>query len=332
MRLAVTRSDWPGDFESTLSSAFRHTGWATVRSRVYASLRRTVQSVSRIVNFSACGDRVHVLRSDDDPDRYRLTGNYCHDRWCTPCANERARTISRNVVDLAGTAQVRFVTLTLTACDAPLEEKLSRIRQSFVHLRRSGLWKRSVSAGIACLHVKRYENAPGWHVHYHVLVTGKYIPKVELSRAWHAITHDSKIVRVQFANDRRKVAAYMTQYAAKPLDMSFAADPDLLDEAVLALKGVRLVDTFGEWRGKPLTEIDDTGTWSPVCTLDDLLYSAHNHQPWALKILRTFNGRRVQDGLTVAALYEAPTYPRPPPTHVVTPNLFGDDFYTPLNP
>jgi len=305
--------DWPGDTESTLSSAFRHTGWATIRSRVYASFLRTVQPVNRILSFAGCGDRIRVLRSDQDPDRYRLAGNYCHDRWCTPCANERASIIARNVLELAGTNRLRFATLTLAACATPLKVRVCEIRAFFARLKRTTLWKRSVRAGIACLHVKRYENEDAWHVHYHLLLQGSFIPKVELSNAWHNITHDSKIVDIRLANDRRQVANHITKYASKPLDMGFARDGDLLDEAIEALKGVRLIDTFGLWRGKPITKVDDDGTWTEVCSLDHLLLGAHNRDPWCLSIIRTIRGKRVEDGLIAASLYQPPVQPRPPP-------------------
>lgn len=317
-RYAIPRSDWTGDDQSTLSSAFRHTGWATIRSRVYASLWRTVQPQNRLDAFSTCGDRIRVLRSDQDPDRYRLAGNYCHDRWCTPCANERARTISRNVLELAGSEPLRFVTLTLSARATPLKVRVRDIRLYFARLKRTTLWKRSVRAGIACLHVKRYENEDAWHVHYHLLIQGRFIPKVELSNAWHTITVDSKIVDIRLANDRRQVANHITKYASKPLDMGFARDPDLLDEALLALKGVRLVDTFGEWRGKPITEVDHDGTWTEVCSLDHLLLGAHNRDPWCLNIIRTIRGKRVEDGLIAASLYQPPVDPRPPPIDPAT--------------
>jgi hypothetical protein len=305
--------DWPGDTESTLSSAFRHTGWATIRSRVYASLQRTVQPINRIISFAGCGDRIRVLRSDQDPDRYRLAGNYCHDRWCTPCANERARTISRNVLELAGTNRLRFASLTLVARATVLKDRVREIRAYFARLKRTTLWKRAVKAGIACLHVKRYENEDAWHVHYHLLLQGSFIPKVELSNTWHTITGDSKIVDIRMANDRRQVANHITKYASKPLDMGFARDGDLLDEAILALKGVRLIETLGEWRGKPITEIDDDGTWTEVCSLDHLLLGAHNNDPWCLQVIRTIRGKRLTDGLIAASLYQPPVHPRPPP-------------------
>lgn len=320
----VDRLDWPGDPTPTLSSIFRHSGWATVRVRVYASLCRTVQPINRILAFASCGSNIRVLESNDEPGRYRLAGTYCHDRFCTPCANARGRTIASNILDLAGSQRLRFLTLTLRACVTPLEPRIAEIRGYFSRLKRTSLWKRSVTAGIACLEVKRYKNAEGWHVHYHVLFQGRYIVRSELSRVWKTITGDSDIVDVRLARSRRNVAKYVVKYVTKPLDMTATHDDEYLDEAVLALKGVRLVDTFGAWRGKPITKVDDTGTWHDLGTLDHVIIAARLREPWAAAILLKITSPALRAAVEAAREWTPPTYPHPPPPEKNTPCLFGD--------
>lgn len=319
----VARSDWTGTDVATLSSIFRHSGWASVRRRVYASLRRTMQPVNRILAFESCGDVIRVLQSADDDTRFKLVGNYCHDRWCTPCAVERARTIAHNVLDLAGTRRLRFATLTLKACAMPLAVRLADLRAFFLRLKRTKLWKRSVSAGIACIEVKRYKTVEGWHCHYHILFHGKYIVRTDLARTWKTITGDSDIVDVRLAKDRRNVARYITKYVSKPLDMTYARTDDLLDEAVEALKGVRLMDTFGAWRGKPLTKTTDDGEWHDVGTLDSYIIAAYEGNVYAKRALRYLRSTATTDALLAAAEWKPPVYPRPPPPRPTPPSLFG---------
>lgn len=323
----VPRLDWPGTDLATLSSIFRHSGWAPVRRRIAASLRRTVQPVNRILAFEGCGDQIHVLQSDDDPKIYRLAGNYCRDRWCTPCALDRSRVIAHNVLELAGTTRLRFATLTLRAEPELLVSRLAFLRSCFLRLKRTRLWKRSVSAGIACLEVKRYKTVEGWHCHYHLLFHGKYIVREELARAWKAITGDSDIVDVRLAKSRANVVRYVTKYVSKPLDMTYLRNDALLDEAILALKGVRLIDTFGAWRGKSLTEVPDTGEWTDVGTLDGILIAAYEGNTWAARIVRCLRRPGIADAMLAASEYQPPVLPRPPPVAPTTPSLFGDEGY-----
>jgi len=320
----VPRSDWPGSDLASLSSIFRHSGWAPVRRRIAASLRRTVQPVNRILAFEGCGDQIRVLQSKDDPEVFRLAGNYCRDRWCTPCALDRARIIAHNVVELAGTTRLRFATLTLKARPTVLVQRLSDLRAFFLRLKRTSLWKRSVSAGIACLEVKRYKTVEGWHCHCHLLFHGKYIVRTDLAHAWKTITGDSDIVDVRLAKSRANVVRYITKYVSKPLDMTYLRDDSLLDEAILALKGVRLMDTFGAWRGKPLTKVSESGEWHDLGTLDGIVIAAYEGNTWAARVLRCLRKPGVADAMLAASEWRPPVLPRPPPVVPTTPSLFGD--------
>lgn len=322
--IEIPRLGWPGTELPTLSSIFRHSGWKPIRRRIATSLRRTMQPLNRIVAFEGCSDQIRVLQSDDDPDQYRLAGNYCRDRWCTPCALDRARIIAHNVLDLAGTTRLRFATLTLKAEPTILVQRLSDLRAFFLRLKRTSLWKRSVSAGIACIEVKRYKTVEGWHCHYHLLFHGKYIVRQELADTWKRITGDSDIVDVRLAKSHRNVVRYITKYVSKPLDMSYLHDDTLLDEAVVALKGVRLVDTFGSWRGKSLTKVSDSGEWHDLGTLDGIVIAAYEGNTWAARVLRCLRKPGVADAMLAASEYTPPVMPRPPPAVPTTPSLFGD--------
>ena len=320
----VERSEWTGTTLASLSSIFRHSGWAPVRKRVYASLRRTMQPVNRIISFESCGDAIRVLVDKADPNHYKLAGNYCHDRWCTPCATERARVVARNILDLAGPNRLRFMTLTLRAKPVSLELRIRDLRSFFSRLRKTRLWKRSVKAGIACLEVKRYATVEAWHCHYHVLFEGRYIVREELAAAWKAITGDSDIVDVRLARDRQNVARYITKYVSKPLDMTYTRTDELLDEAVEALKGVRLVDTFGAWRGVRLTQVDGDAEWTDVGTLDGILIAAYEGNTWAARVVAALRRSGTGDAMLAASEYRPPIVPRPPPALPTTGSLFPE--------
>lgn len=309
----------------TLATVFRHSGWLPMRRRIYAAFQRVHINPARQSAFAFCGDQVRVLRSDQDPTRYKLVGSYCHDRWCTPCATERARTIANNVLELANVRRLRFVTLTLAGSATPLVHRVHKIRLSFSRLRATRLWKTSVKAAIACLEVKWNPGSHNWHVHFHVLAQGRYIPHAVLKQTWHNITGDSYVVDIRLANDRRKVAKYLTKYASKPLDPSYMRDDHRLDEAIQALHNVRLVEAYGMWRGKPLTKPPSDGTWTEVYDLDELFYAVLNGSESAKAIMRKLVQPGYDDAMTLAMYRNQPTTPRPPPpNHASQARLWPD--------
>lgn len=297
-----------------------------MRRRVWDALCRTEQSHWRRQAFTHCGEHVRVLRSADRPDAYKLAGSYCHDRLCTPCANARSRLIAANVTDHIRNRDVRFITLTIAACSKMLGDRIDSILDSFARLRQTALWRRSVTGGVYFLEIKRSASIDSWHVHIHVLVEGTWIDQKLLSDQWLTATGDSSIVDIRRPKTVKGVATYVTKYASKPLDPEFARDPDLLDEAVLALRGRRLCTTLGSWRGTPLTAPPDTGEWYDCGTFEDFLDRVIDHDQSAIDALTAAG---VTD-VAFWALQRAPCYQRPPPIErpIATQLLLFDDVGT----
>lgn len=274
----------PNPFPDT----FRHSGWHEHRLRVYRSLQRTEQSTSRLWAFRDCGTRPWIFRSKDDPTVYRVGTDQCRDRFCVPCGTDRARRIVSNMTTYLHGRTVRFITLTLAGNDNPLLVRLRHLAHSFARLRRRALWKRAVSGGVAFLEVKRSKDANGWHPHLHCIVTGTWIDARKLRKLWLDITGDSYIVDVQLVRSHLKLARYVVKYVSKPMNTSFANDPEHLDEAVLALKGRKMVTAFGTFADLHTTAQPDDTHWEPVLSLDDLNRRAANGEAWALDLVEQF--------------------------------------------
>jgi len=250
---------------------FRHSGWAADRTRVYDALRRTGQSGGRLHDFTECGKHAYVFQSLQDPDLFTLGGSCCHDRFCMPCGRERSRVIATNIKIKTEGKAARFLSLTLKSHTESLQDLLAKLTQDFTSLRRTKLWRKRVTGGVAFLEIKWIAQTQRWHPHMHCLVQGRYIPQQELSRTWLKITGTSKIVDIRIATDDKHVTHYICKYASKPLDHTVVLDADRLDEAVVALKGKRLCMTFGTWRGYKLTEPPESGTWVQLGTLDEII-------------------------------------------------------------
>lgn len=300
------RHDWAGASlrrDRRPAVVFRHTGWKRHRGLVADALDRTGQSFNRRNSFVDCGSHAYVMRSVEDPTKHRIAGSCCHDRFCLPCARGRAHTIAGNLLEYIKDVEIRFLTLTVKTDQEPLTWQIDKLYTAFQALRRSALWKRRVTGGVAFLEVKRSDRLHRWHPHLHCLVSGYYLDKHKLSRIWHRITGDSYVVDIQRPKTDDQVLGYVTKYASKPFNNTFINKPVHLDEAVTALQGRKLALTFGTWRGLKLSPIPDPGAWEYVAPLTSILERAGCKDPDALGILESLGYEDLGDIL-----------PRPPPS------------------
>lgn len=280
--------------EPTYAERFRHSGWWPIRRRVMASLYRTRQTDSRIRNFCTCGRAAWIQRSDVDSTRFRVCQNNCHDRLCTPCALTRSFQIRQALYRHCEGKKLKFITLTLLGKGESLVDLVDRLYRSFRALRIHPSWADRIAGGAAFLEIKWNEKKQRWHPHLHILCEGKYFPQHELSSVWRGITHDSFIVHLRPVGTLEKDTGYITKYASKALDSSFALSPARLDEAVVALKGRRLCLCFGTWYGTPLSmaedeqladDLVDASGWSNFSPLEEILVRADQGDAYCRHIL-----------------------------------------------
>lgn len=288
------------DSESRTPILFRHSGWTRTRKLVAESLARTDQPDARRNEFQTCGLFAFVLRSVDDPDKYRIAGSSCRDRFCIPCATERSCIIAHNVVEIIGTREVRFLTLTIKTHAEPLTEQLGKLYDSFQRLRRRTIWTKHVTGGVAFLELKYSESGQRWHPHLHCLIEGTWIDRKELQRTWKHITGDSFVVDIRRPKTPTSVTRYVTKYASKPLNNTFANRQELLDEAIVALKGRKLCVTFGRWRGKVLTITPDEGSWERIGSLEHFITFAADGNQEAIHVLACLTDRDLSELLARA--------------------------------
>ena len=292
-----------------LSRRFRHSGWHHLRTYVWEALWRTRQTPARRNSFAECGHGAYVLRALDNPNKYRLAGSTCHDRFCTPCATERSRTIATNIAAKLAGSGCRFVTLTVREGADGLRPAIAHLYESFRKLQRKAFWSSRVTGGAAFLEVKWNQPSQRWHPHLHCLTHGKFIPQRDLSALWKTITGGSYIVDIRACKEASAITRYVTKYASKPLNTTYACDMDRLCEAVVALKGKRICITFGGWRSVLLTDHLDEDGWVQIDSLASIIDRASRGNVECRAILHSLNGQAAEHVLLVADEQR----PRPPP-------------------
>lgn len=253
---------------------FRHSGWNPARLRVIDALIATGASGGRIDMFRNCGGRAYVMESIAEPGNYRIACAKCHDRFCKPCARERAGMVSRNLLTYVEKKRLRFVTLTLKTHTEDLREELGRLFSCFAALRKRAFWKRHVVGGAALLEVKHNESSNRWHPHFHILVEGSYIPHAKLKAEWLHVTGDSSIVDVRAVTNNARITHYITKYATDPVDKSIQKDVDLIAQAIDAFRGRKSCTTFGSWKKLKLTEPSERTGWVSLRSLNTIIDEA----------------------------------------------------------
>ncbi len=280
-------------------SRFRHGGWWKIRTKIFDALKRTKVADSRLRSFASCGVGSWIEQSDLDATRFRMHCNHCHDRLCTPCANQRSWRLTQALMAMIKDRETTFITLTLCGKGEPLKDLVDRLYKHFRALRLHPLWEENIAGGAAFLEVKWSDRAQRWHPHLHIICEAKWIEQGELSAVWRGITKDSYIVDIRKVREKEQTAHYVTKYASKPLNMSFANTPELLDEAILALKGRRLCLCFGTWYGTPLDALEDTeladdlidsGGWHTYADLESIIKDANAGDKSARDIIVAVGG------------------------------------------
>jgi hypothetical protein len=297
--------------ETSRSARFRHQSWAHSRRRVHAAMMATRRPVNRCNSFAACGCNAQVMQADNDvpllPDgsrQLKITATYCHDRLCVPCGNARSAEIARCLAERIRGKELKFITLTIAGQGESLGKKMDRLYKGFRALRQMPIWQQAIAGGAAFLEIKWSQRSKRWHPHFHLICEGSFIASGKLANIWHAITGDSFIVDVRAVRDELEVSRYVTKYASKPLDMTFVGNPDLLQEAIVALHGRRLCFAFGTWYKTRLHEVDFQDSpghnYTPLCDLEDLLRDAEHGDAASLQLIETLHLTRRWQAYCVA--------------------------------
>jgi hypothetical protein len=190
---------------------------------------------------------------------------FCGHRLCPVCMRRRSNRLSDKVVKFIegaffkvpvegnkGEFKKRFIKMkhplmiTLTKRNVPklTKKAYTDFKHDIVKLRHRDIFKDCVG-GFDSIETTRNSETRTWHLHNHMIVDSPHIKQDELSKEWLDITGDSYIVDIREIKDPEKAAREVAKYVVKPGD--FLQDPELVSEYLEAVKGSRLVSTFGKY-------------------------------------------------------------------------------------
>lgn len=264
----------PHPLTATLSKnefAFRHSGWAAKREKIYAAMQRSGVSQKVLERFESCGSCARYAWATKEK-RWVVIASYCKSRFCEPCMRSKQMIMAANLrrqLSARPIGKYRFTTITIAHTDDPLTDQLQRLLSWWRKLRTSKLW-RSQKGGSYFIECKRGKDGR-WHPHMHLLTEGHFLPQAALSDLWSKLTGGSYIVDVRAVRNMNDVCMELTKYVCKGTSSNVWDELDTAIEWICASRGVRMCGTFGTWRNFKLTQpIETTGPLVFVGTLTEI--------------------------------------------------------------
>lgn len=286
---------------------WRHSHWTERRNKVAEAMWDAKIGGNRFWSFCNCG-ALCVVQWSEKLQRHRVKGSFCKDRHCEPCQRAKAARIRQNIEKQLMTRESssprnkrthRFVTFTVKHSNAPLREQIDRLYACFKRLRRTPCWAESQTGGVCMLEVKLSNGE--WHPHLHVVVGGNWVHQDELREAWKEVTGDSFIVHIRALPRINDIGAYVAKYITKGTSVEVWQDPGRAAEWIKASKGVRMCNTFGDWRSLKLTAALESATdWTFVDRLETLIGRSRSGEDHAMHVLMSMRppGNEAEEQLT----------------------------------
>jgi hypothetical protein len=221
-----------------------------------------------------CGERFIAYKAEccGDTLAYSLS---CGHRLCPVCMVKRSVRLSSKVEKLIKKMEnTKHIVLTAKNVLKIDKAYFKWLRECFVKLRHRDIFSKCVG-GFYSIETTYNSKLKNWHVHIHIVIDVPYILKSDLSEVWKEITGNSYIVDIHEIKNPLEVAREVAKYVVKPGD--FLQDSKLVHEYLKAVRGMRLVSTFGKYYNMSLDEDEEDGVPECYCGKCKVLENQRNH-------------------------------------------------------
>ena len=237
--------------------------------------------------MASCADSVHLFVDPEMSEVHEYL-HRCKCRLCPLCARARAIHVGEQVEAVVREMKhPRHLVLTVKSTDGRLEDQLRNLSTWFSKLRRTPFWRHNVMTGVYTIECTMNERTGKWHPHIHCVFDGNYLPYKIVQRLWHEITAGSEIIWLEPVDDVHGMANELCKYIGKPQDAEHWTDEQLRAYAS-AIRGRRMVQTFGKSRPKPIEDLVPTPAAADVSwsiSLARVLWLADMRQAAAYRVL-----------------------------------------------
>jgi hypothetical protein len=245
-----------------LDEGFRLLDRYELQDDLIETLEKTEHHRHLVPRLALCHRTFRHWRCEHDHD-WAEAENSCSLRICPHDQRRRSLVMAARVEKFLGgrTDGLRYAVLA-ERNSTDLAEGIASLWAAWSRLRRSVRWKRKVAGCVVVMEVTRNREEGTWHPHLNVLMEGEYFPFEELNQAWVKATEgrgQTSFIRAADAGTVRELIKYITKLA------DLLGDAPALDEFLTAIKGQRLLRTYGTFFG---LKIDDDGQPDAGCCPD----------------------------------------------------------------
>lgn len=232
------------------------------------TFRQTKNNSHRVPKLSACRQSFRQWHCENGHD-FAVPEFSCGERLCPHCAHHRAGVLTKRLQKFLlarDVSRCRYAVLTIKNVDSLAEGREFLMDKAWTSLRRSVFWKQYVEGAMAVFETT-FDPEKRWHPHLNVLMEGDYIPVDALRQAWMKATKGrGEIVWIQAVTPG--TAQELIKYTCKTTDL--IGQPAAVDEFQAAMKGKRLVRTYGTFYALPVEDEDNPGVVCPICADPDV--------------------------------------------------------------
>lgn len=193
------------------------------------------------LNFQRCGEE-EIFRTCKNCRAVERFYYNCNLKWCPRCNWRITKARSAKIKAWTFfTKQCKHVVLTQRNSEFITRTRIRKFQAALVRLRRTKLFK-GLKGGVCSIEITNEDR--GWHLHAHLLLDIRYIPKQQLSEEWgRQVNQDFAIVDVKDAREVDYVKQ-VSKYVCKGSDLA-KWPPHQIWEFICAIKGIRFFTTFG---------------------------------------------------------------------------------------
>lgn len=199
---------------------------------------------TQFFNFSRCM-RDSIYRTCENCGSVETMDYRCNLKWCPRC-QQRLGAIRRNLISLWAKKIKQPKHLILTHRNFPTltRSTIRRHTAKLAKFRRSSCAEH-ISGG--CCSTEITHEGRGWHLHAHMLVDVRWLDMEKVAKTWGKLVgQDFAIVKVKDVREKE----YLQEICKYVVEGSELAkwEPDLINEFVQAVRGLRMFNSFGTLR------------------------------------------------------------------------------------
>lgn len=211
----------------------------TVEAKLFPEWQGT-----RAASFAKCG-REKLYRECRECGATEVYDYHCNLKWC-PCCNWRVT--FKRAMELRylteGMSRLKHLVLTQRNFGKLRREHIVATRKNLAKLRASKLFAGVVGG---CNSLEFTNEKAGWHMHWHLLLEGGFIPQDEISAKWAKYVGQEFAICFIKAVGKEDYVKEVSKYVVEGSEIAKWSREQIL-EFVTALDATRLFSIFGRWK------------------------------------------------------------------------------------